>query len=85
MKTRIFRVLQLHNDHVNNPADMLHSPLNYNYDWGLRHLSEWDGVIALTPSQQVDVTDRFGKVAKKVYRVPGRLCPMNAWPPSTFR
>ncbi|WPP07486.1 glycosyltransferase [Limosilactobacillus fermentum] len=75
MKTRIFRVLQLHNDHVNNPADMLHSPLNYNYDWGLRHLSEWDGVIALTPSQQVDVTDRFGKVAKKVYRVPGAIVP----------
>lgn len=75
MKHRVFRALQLHNDHVNNPDDMLHSPLNYNYDWGLKHLQDWDGVVALTPQQQADVQERFGKLGVKVYRIPGPIVP----------
>ncbi|MBB1096001.1 glycosyltransferase [Limosilactobacillus agrestis] len=75
MHHRVFRVLQLHNDHVNNPADMLHSSLNYNYDWGLKHLQNWDGVITLTPQQQRDVYDRFGKLGVKIYRIPGPIVP----------
>lgn len=75
MKHRVFRALQLHNDHVNNPQDMLHSPLNYNYDWGLKHLSDWDGVITLTPQQQDDVIARFGSLGVKVYRIPGPIVP----------
>ena len=75
MKHRVFRVLQLHNDHVNNPDDMLHSTLNYNYDWGLKHLQDWDGVIALTPQQQEDLQDRFGKFGVKIYRIPGPIVP----------
>lgn len=75
MKHRVFRALQLHNDHVNNPADMLHSPLNYNYDWGLKHLTAWDGVITLTPQQQADVEERFGGHGVKIYRIPGSIVP----------
>ncbi len=75
MKHWVFRFFQLHNDHVNNPDDMLHSTLNYNYDWGLKHLQDWDGVIALTPQQQEDLQDRFGKFGVKIYRIPGPIVP----------
>ncbi len=54
---------------------MLHSTLNYNYDWGLKHLQDWDGVIALTPQQQEDLQDRFGKFGVKIYRIPGPIVP----------
>lgn len=73
MHHRVFRVMQLHNDHVNNPSDMMHSTLNYNYQWGLDHLKDWDGIIALTPQQQADVQDRFGKQGVKIYRIPGPI------------
>lgn len=43
MKNRVPRYMQLHNDHVNNNDDTLHSTLNYNYEWGLRHIKDWDG------------------------------------------
>lgn len=75
MKHRVFRVMQLHNDHVNNPNDMLHSTLNYNYQWGFDHLMDWDGIIALTPQQQHDVQERFGKAGVKIYRIPGPIVP----------
>lgn len=75
MRHRVFRVLQLHNSHVNDVSDMLHSTLNYNYDWGLKHLQDWDGVITLTPQQQVDVQERFGKQGVKIYRIPGPIVP----------
>lgn len=52
MKHRVFRAMQLHNDHVNDNSDMLHSTLNYNYTWGLNHIKDWDGIITLTPQQQ---------------------------------
>ena len=73
MHHRVFRVMQLHNDHVNDPSDMLHSTLNYNYQWGLDHLKDWDGVIALTPQQQADVEERFGNQGVKIYRIPGPI------------
>lgn len=47
MKICIFWVFQLYNDYVNNLVDMFYLLLNYNYDWGLCYLSEWDGVIVL--------------------------------------
>lgn len=75
MKNRVFRAMQLHNDHVNNNNDMLHSTLNYNYTWGLNHIRDWDGVIALTPQQQKDVKDRFDKYGTKIYRIPGPIVP----------
>ncbi|WP_137596822.1 glycosyltransferase [Paucilactobacillus kaifaensis] len=75
MEHRVFRAIQLHNDHVNNPEDMLHSTLNYNYMWGLNHFADWDGVICLTTQQQKDVTDRFENGTTKIYQIPGPIVP----------
>lgn len=75
MKKRVARFMQLHNDHVNNNDDILHSTLNYNYNWGLHHFKDWDGVITLTPQQQDDVKARFGKEGVKIYRIPGPIVP----------
>lgn len=75
MEHRVFRAIQLHNDHVNNPDDMLHSTLNYNYAWGLNHFADWDGVICLTTQQQKDVIDRFDNQTTKIYQIPGPIVP----------
>ncbi|MGM9907519.1 glycosyltransferase [Limosilactobacillus sp.] len=75
MKHRVARYMQLHNDHVNNNDDILHSTLNYNYEWGLRHIQDWDGVIALTPQQEDDLKARFGKFGVPIFRVPGPIVP----------
>lgn len=75
MHHRVPRFMQLHNDHVNHNDDILHSTLNYNYEWGLRHLKNWDGVITLTPQQQTDVEARFGDKGVKIYRIPGPIVP----------
>ena len=75
MKQRIPRYMQLHNDHVNHNEDMLHSTLNYNYGWGLRHITDWDGVITLTPQQQDDVKARYDKYGVPIFRVPSAVVP----------
>ncbi|WP_204121793.1 MULTISPECIES: glycosyltransferase family 4 protein [Levilactobacillus] len=61
MQTPAFRVLHLHNDHVADPSDMLHSPLNNNYQNALMNWDKWDAVISSTPEQSQDIEDRFGK------------------------
>lgn len=73
MKHRVPRYMQLHNDHVNDNNDILHSALNFNYEWGLNHLTDWDGVIALTLQQQDDVKARYAKTGVPVFRVPGPI------------
>lgn len=75
MKQRVPRYMQLHNDHVNNNDDILHSTLNYNYEWGLHHIKDWDGVIALTPQQQDDLKARFAKYGVPIFRIPGPIVP----------
>lgn len=75
MKHRVPRYMQLHNDHVNNNNDIMHSTLNFNYEWGLHHVQDWDGIITLTPQQQEDVKARFGKYGVKIYRIPGPIVP----------
>ncbi|KIS03566.1 glycosyltransferase [Paucilactobacillus wasatchensis] len=83
MEHHVFRACQLHNDHVNDPEDMLHSTLNYNYAWGLNHFADWDGVICLTTQQQKDVQDRFTDDTTKIYQIPGPIVPaetLNAAP-----
>lgn len=75
MHHRIPRYMQLHNDHVNHNEDIMHSTLNYNYEWGLHHIKDWDGVIALTPQQQEDVQARFGKYGTPILRIPGPIVP----------
>ncbi|MCT4488179.1 glycosyltransferase family 4 protein [Levilactobacillus parabrevis] len=60
MQTPAFKVLHLHNDHVSDPSDMLHSPLNNNYTNALNNWDKWDAVISATPEQSQDIVDRFG-------------------------
>lgn len=73
MKHRVFRLLQLHNAHLNNGNDILHSDFNYNYAWALNHLQDWDGVVTLTPHQQKDVAARWGKTGIKIYQIPSAV------------
>lgn len=75
MKNRVYRYMQLHNNHVNNNDDLMHSTLNFNYKWGLDHVTDWDGVITLTPQQKKDVTDRFGKYGTPIFRIPSAIVP----------
>ncbi|WP_047999344.1 glycosyltransferase family 4 protein [Lactiplantibacillus herbarum] len=61
MTTPAKKVLHLHNNHVSDADDILHSPLNDNYANALNNWQEWDAVIAATPEQTKDVVLRFGK------------------------
>ncbi|WP_125981905.1 accessory Sec system glycosyltransferase Asp1 [Loigolactobacillus iwatensis] len=61
METKAFKVLHLHNDHVNDPSDMQHSTLNSNYEHALNNLGQWNAVISATPQQTTDMVARFGK------------------------
>lgn len=60
MKTPVYRGLHLHNNHVSDSNDMLHSPLNNNYQNALVNWQQWDAVISATPEQTRDVQARFG-------------------------
>lgn len=71
MKKRVYRAMQLHNNHVNASKDMLHAEYNYNYAFGLNHLNDWDGLIGLTQQQKIDLDARFGDEAIKIYQIPG--------------
>ena len=73
MRRRVFRVMQLHNDQVINNDDILHSALNFNYDWGLKNAAAWDGIGVLTPHQEADVKARWKE--SKVYMVPSAIVP----------
>lgn len=73
MKHRVPRYMQLHSNHVNNPADVMNSDYNYNYAWGFAHTKEWDGIIALTLQQQDDVKLRLGKYGVPIYRIPSAI------------
>ncbi|MFC6293729.1 glycosyltransferase [Lactiplantibacillus daoliensis] len=61
MTTPARKVLHLHNNHVGDASDVLHSTLNNNYANALNNWDEWDAVIAATPQQSADVVARFGK------------------------
>ena len=73
MKKRVPRYMQLHSNHVNNPADVMNSSYNYNYAWGFAHIHDWDGIIALTLQQQDDVKLRLGKYGVPIYRIPSAI------------
>lgn len=73
MQNRVPRYMQLHSNHVNNPADVMNATYNYNYTWGFDHLTEWDGIIALTRQQQEDVQLRLGKYGVPIFRVPSAV------------
>jgi poly(glycerol-phosphate) alpha-glucosyltransferase len=61
MTTPAKKVLHLHNNHVGDSDDILHSALNNNYENALNNWQQWDAVISATPEQSADVAARFGK------------------------
>ncbi|BDZ31448.1 glycosyltransferase [Lactiplantibacillus sp. WILCCON 0030] len=61
METTAKKVLHLHNNHVADSSDILHSTLNNNYAHALNNWHQWDAVISATPEQSADVEARFGK------------------------
>lgn len=73
MHHRVPRYMQLHSVQVNDTKDIMNSTFNYNYEWGFRHLTDWDGIITLTPQQEVDVKLRFGKYGVPIYHVPSAV------------
>ncbi|WHO85868.1 glycosyltransferase [Limosilactobacillus oris] len=73
MHTRVPRYMQLHSIQVNDASDIMNSTFNYNYEWGFHHLTDWDGIIALTPQQEVDVRLRFGKYGVPIFHVPSAV------------
>lgn len=75
MKQRVYRALQLHNNHANDSENMLHSSLNYNYEYSLNNITDWDAVICLTSQQTEDFTARFGKTGVAIFQIPGPIVP----------
>ncbi len=75
MDTPIFKVMHLHNNHVNDSNDSMHSDLNFNYQYMITNRRRWDGIISLTPWQTEDFTKRFGKTHPTVYDIPGAVTP----------
>ncbi|MCG0568270.1 poly(glycerol-phosphate) alpha-glucosyltransferase [Lactiplantibacillus plantarum] len=61
MTTPAKKVLHLHNNHVSDAKDIMHSTLNNNYANALNNWAAWDAVISATPEQTKDVEARFGK------------------------
>lgn len=75
MHNRVYRAFQLHNSHVNDVNNMLYSPLNYNYEYGLNQFDQWDAVISLTSQQDADLHDRYGDQPTKLFQIPGPIVP----------
>ncbi|GHP15091.1 poly(glycerol-phosphate) alpha-glucosyltransferase [Lentilactobacillus fungorum] len=64
MEQPAFRVMQLHNNHTNDPVDYMNSDLNFNYEYPLDNFKKWQGVIAPTQTQVDHVQARFGTKPK---------------------
>jgi poly(glycerol-phosphate) alpha-glucosyltransferase len=75
MNQHVFRAIQLHNNHANDANDMLHSSLNYNYEYALKNINQWDAVICLTTQQTDDFNERFAQTGIQVYQIPGPIVP----------
>lgn len=73
MHHHVPRYMQLHSIQVNDTGHILTSEYNYNYEWGFHHLTDWDGIIALTPQQQSDVQARFKKFGVPIFHVPSAV------------
>ncbi|VDG20041.1 poly(glycerol-phosphate) alpha-glucosyltransferase [Lactobacillus sp.] [Lactiplantibacillus mudanjiangensis] len=74
MRTKAFKVMYLHSNHVNDPAHPQTATLNYNYAYALNNLSAWQGVAAATPQQTADFSERYGKKVP-VYTIPVGVVP----------
>lgn len=62
MKTRAFKMMHLHSNHLNDPEQVMTATLNYNYEYAIKNLHQWQGVIAPTPQQRLDFMHRWGDV-----------------------
>ncbi|BDR57919.1 glycosyltransferase [Xylocopilactobacillus apicola] len=69
MKTPAYKYMMIHSGHAYDPHDVMHSRLNENYEYGLRHAALFDGFIVPTHQQQLDLRARFSGVDTRVYSV----------------
>ncbi len=69
MRTKAFKVMYLHSNHVNDPKQPQTATLNYNYAYALNNLAAWQGIVAATPQQAADFEQRFG-TQPPVYTIP---------------
>ncbi|MBU3851620.1 MAG: glycosyltransferase [Candidatus Paralactobacillus gallistercoris] len=69
MQTPALKYMHLHSAHLNNHDDILHSTLNFNYEYALNNLNKWDGVIIPTARQATDFKQRYGNDVP-VYVIP---------------
>lgn len=69
MKTPHYQYFHIHSNHLNDPADVIKATLNYNYDYAIKNLSHWDGVLVPTDQQRKDFIARWGEQVP-VYAVP---------------
>ncbi|RRK11358.1 glycosyltransferase [Lactiplantibacillus garii] len=74
MRTKAFRVMHLHSNHVNDPAHPKTATLNFNYAYALNNLHQWNGVIASTTQQTADFVDRYGQTPA-TYTIPVGIVP----------
>lgn len=70
MRTPAYKYMIIHSSHVANTHDVMHSRLNENYEYGLRHVGLFDGIIVPTHTQQVDIKNRFTSTDTRIYHVP---------------
>jgi len=74
MRTKAFKVMHLHSNHVNDPDHPKTATLNYNYAYALNNLADWNGVIAATAQQTADFVDRYGN-QPPVFTIPVGIVP----------
>ncbi|WP_318765433.1 glycosyltransferase [Lactiplantibacillus carotarum] len=74
MRTKAFKVMHLHSNHVNDPDHPKTASLNFNYAYALNNLSAWNGVIASTEQQATDFTARYGQ-QPATYAIPVGIVP----------
>lgn len=60
MKTPAYRYMHLHSNHLNDPEKILDATLNYNYEYAIKNLEKWDGVLIPTEQQRDDFVERYG-------------------------
>lgn len=73
MDTAIYKVMHLHNNHLNDDDDILTSDLNFNYQYMIGNRKRWNGIIALTPWQRDEFVARYGATDPTVYEIPGAV------------
>lgn len=63
-------VFHIHSLHVNQAKNMNYSPYNFNYEYSLHNLNNFDFVIVATTKQAQDLKNRYPKFANKFITIP---------------